>query len=185
MANSHPEPFYGGRHPGQPIQPTITQEEAALQELMDLITDTMKKEGVNTLGEFSKFRMHFEEITDFLYSRGLSSHSDQFTKCFWNCLSPRLQDAITVSLVFNGHIILNANFLLEELPPYSILVEYIHRSFIPKGISHEVPSRLSSNLENQQPDQSVPIVMSSKEGYGENRVSHPKKLKTQQIQALE
>ncbi|KAH9471876.1 hypothetical protein Pst134EA_002509 [Puccinia striiformis f. sp. tritici] len=169
MANSHPEPtYYGGRHPGQSIQPTITQEEAALQELMDLITDTMAMEGVNTQEEFGKFKMHFEEITTFLYSRGLSSHSDQFTRCFWNCLSPRLQDAITDSLVFNGHIILDANSSLEELPPYSILVEYIHRSYSPKSIPHEVPRRLSINLENQEPDQSVPIVMSSKEGYGEN-----------------
>ncbi|KAH9464623.1 hypothetical protein Pst134EB_004145 [Puccinia striiformis f. sp. tritici] len=169
MANSHPKPiYYGGRHPGQSIQPTITQEEAALQELMDLITDTMAMEGVSTQEEFGKFKMHFEEITDFLYSRGLSSHSDQFTRCFWNCLSPRLQDAITNSLVFNGHIILNANSSLEELPPYNILVEYIHKSYSPKSIPHEVPRRLSINLENQQPDQSVPIVMSSKEGYGEN-----------------
>ncbi|KNF06505.1 hypothetical protein PSTG_00382 [Puccinia striiformis f. sp. tritici PST-78] len=128
----------------------------------------MAMEGVSTQEEFGKFKMHFEEITDFLYSRGLSSHSDQFTRCFWNCLSPRLQDAITNSLVFNGHIILNANSSLEELPPYNILVEYIHKSYSPKSIPHEVPRRLSINLENQQPDQSVPIVMSSKEGYGEN-----------------
>ncbi|KNE97719.1 hypothetical protein PSTG_08940 [Puccinia striiformis f. sp. tritici PST-78] len=120
MANSQQDPrIVRGNPSGPVIQPTITQEEAALQELMDLITDTMAMEGVNTQEEFGKFKMHFEEITDLLYSRGLSSHLNQFTRCFWNCLSPR--------------------------------------SYSRKDNPHEVPSRVSINLENQLPDQSSPL----------------------------
>ncbi|KAI9615808.1 hypothetical protein H4Q26_011058 [Puccinia striiformis f. sp. tritici PST-130] len=130
MANSHQDPgITRGGPPGPALSPTITQKETALRELMELVIEADKIKGVNTLDEFSRFRVFFEDITYPLDSREGGSDSDGLTKIFWHCLHLELQGSIAESLIFDGHMILDENFHLAELPHYSILVEYIHRSY--------------------------------------------------------
>ncbi|KAI9626483.1 hypothetical protein KEM48_010307 [Puccinia striiformis f. sp. tritici PST-130] len=92
MANSHQDPgITRGGPPGPALNPTITQKETALRELMELVIEADKIKGVNTLDEFSRFRVFFEDITYPLDSREGGSDSDGLTKIFWHCLHLELQ----------------------------------------------------------------------------------------------
>ncbi|KAI9605010.1 hypothetical protein H4Q26_002981 [Puccinia striiformis f. sp. tritici PST-130] len=101
MANSHQDPgITRGGPPGPALNPTITQKETALRELMELVKEADKIEGVNTLDEFSRFRVFFEDITYPLDSREGGSDSDGLTKIFWHCLHQELQDEMPTEVPF-------------------------------------------------------------------------------------
>ncbi|KAI9624064.1 hypothetical protein KEM48_009141 [Puccinia striiformis f. sp. tritici PST-130] len=93
MANSHQDPgITRGGPPGPALNPTITQKETALRELMELVIEADKIKGVNTLDEFSRFRVFFVDITYPLDSREGGSDSDGLTNLFWHCLHQELQE---------------------------------------------------------------------------------------------
>ncbi|KAI9618246.1 hypothetical protein H4Q26_012601 [Puccinia striiformis f. sp. tritici PST-130] len=163
MANSHQDPgITRGGPPGPAINPTITQEETVMEEMEELVMEALEMGGVKTLGEFDRFSMLFGDNTYFLYSRGLSYHPDQFTKIFWNCLHQDLQASVIKALVFDGHMVLDENLQIVELPAYSILVEYIYENYI------EIPTKLPFNSDEQLPNQLAPVDMPGIEEHGEN-----------------
>ncbi|KAI9624179.1 hypothetical protein KEM48_009077 [Puccinia striiformis f. sp. tritici PST-130] len=169
MANSHQDPgITRGGPPGPALNPTITQKETALRELMELVIEADKIKGVNTLDEFSRFRVFFEDITYPLDSREGGSDSDGLTKIFWHCLHQELQGSIAESLIFDGHMILDENFHLAELPHYSILVEYIYRSYISLDYPDEMPTEVPFISETQLPNQSASLDILGMEEIGEN-----------------
>ncbi|KAI9614753.1 hypothetical protein H4Q26_009145 [Puccinia striiformis f. sp. tritici PST-130] len=169
MANSHQDPgITRGGPPGPALNPTITQKETALRELMELVIEADKIKGVNTLDEFSRFRVFFEDITYPLDSREGGSDSDGLTKIFWHCLHQELQGSIAESLIFDGHMILDENFHLAELPHYSILVEYIYRSYISLDYPDEMPTEVPFISEKQLPNQSASLDILGMEEIGEN-----------------
>ncbi|KAI9630300.1 hypothetical protein KEM48_014024 [Puccinia striiformis f. sp. tritici PST-130] len=169
MANSHQDPgITRGGPPGPALNPTITQKETALRELMELVIEADKIKGVNTLDEFSRFRVFFEDITYPLDSREGGSDSDGLTKIFWHCLHQELQGSIAESLIFDGHMILDENFHLAELPHYSILVEYIYRSYISMDNPDEMPTKVPFNSEKQLPNPSAPLEIPGMEEDGGN-----------------
>ncbi|KAI9610692.1 hypothetical protein KEM48_002492 [Puccinia striiformis f. sp. tritici PST-130] len=169
MANSHQDPaITRGGPPGPALNPTITQKETALRELMELVIEADKIKGVNTLDEFSRFRVFFEDITYPLDSREGGSDSDGLTKIFWHCLHQELQGSIAESLIFDGHMILDENFHLAELPHYSILVEYIYRSSISLDYPDEMPTEVPFISERQLPNQSASLDILGMEEIGEN-----------------
>ncbi|KAI9629219.1 hypothetical protein KEM48_011065 [Puccinia striiformis f. sp. tritici PST-130] len=151
MANSHQDPgITRGGPPGPALNPTITQKETALRELMD------------------RFRVFFEDITYPLDSREGGSDSDGLTKIFWHCLHQELQGSIAESLIFDGHMILDENFHLAELPHYSILVEYIYRSYTSLDYPDEMPTEVPFISEKQLPNQSASLDILGMEEIGEN-----------------
>ncbi|KAI9605762.1 hypothetical protein H4Q26_004128 [Puccinia striiformis f. sp. tritici PST-130] len=169
MANSHQDPGITRGGPlGPALNPTITQKETALRELMELVIEADKIKGVNTLDEFSRFRVFFEDITYPLDSREGGSDSDGLTKIFWHCLHQELQGSIAESLIFDGHMILDENFHLAELPHYSILVEYIYRSYISLDYPDEMPTEVPFISEKQLPNQSASLDILGMEEIGEN-----------------
>ncbi|KAH9469934.1 hypothetical protein Pst134EA_007207 [Puccinia striiformis f. sp. tritici] len=169
MANSHQDPgITKGGPPGPALNPTITQKETALRELMELVIEADKIKGVNNLDEFSRFRVFFEDITYPLDSREGGSDSDGLTKIFWHCLHQELQGSIAESLIFDGHMILDENFHLAELPHYSILVEYIYRSYISLDYPDEMPTEVPFISEKQLPNQSASLDILGMEEIGEN-----------------
>ncbi|KAI9603393.1 hypothetical protein KEM48_001373 [Puccinia striiformis f. sp. tritici PST-130] len=169
MANSHQDPgITRGGPPGPALNPTITQKETALRELMELVLEADKIKGVNTLDEFSRFRVFFEDITYPLDSREGGSDSDGLTKIFWHCLHQELQGSIAESLIFDGHMILDKNFHLAELPHYSILVEYIYRSYISLDYPDEMPTEVPFISEKQLPNQLASLDILGMEEIGEN-----------------
>ncbi|KAI9600869.1 hypothetical protein H4Q26_000663 [Puccinia striiformis f. sp. tritici PST-130] len=169
MASSHQDPgITRGGPPGPALNPTITQKETALRELMELVIEADKIKGVNTLDEFSRFRVFFEDITYPLDSREGGSDSDGLTKIFWHCLHLELQGSIAESLIFDGHMILDENFHLAELPHYSILVEYIYRSYISLDYPDEMPTEVPFISEKQLPNQSASLDILGMEEIGEN-----------------
>ncbi|KAI9621896.1 hypothetical protein KEM48_007504 [Puccinia striiformis f. sp. tritici PST-130] len=169
MASSHQDPgITRGGPPGPALNPTITQKETALRELMELVIEADKIKGVNTLDEFSRFRVFFEDITYPLDSREGGSDSDGLTKIFWHCLHQELQGSIAESLIFDGHMILDENFHLAELPHYSILVEYIYRSYISLDYPDEMPTEVPFISETQLPNQSASLDILGMEEIGEN-----------------
>ncbi|KAI9614333.1 hypothetical protein H4Q26_009481 [Puccinia striiformis f. sp. tritici PST-130] len=143
-------------------------KETALRELMELVIEADKIKGVNTLDEFSRFRVFFEDITYPLDSREGGSDSDGLTKIFWHCLHLELQGSIAESLIFDGHMILDENFHLAELPHYSILVEYIYRSYISLDYPDEMPTEVPFISEKQLPNQSASLDILGMEEIGEN-----------------
>ncbi|KAI9605032.1 hypothetical protein H4Q26_003003 [Puccinia striiformis f. sp. tritici PST-130] len=169
MANSHQDPgITRGGPPGPALNPTITQKETALRELMELVIEADKIKGVNTLDEFSRFRVFFEDITYPLDSREGGSDSDGLTEIFWHCLHQELQGSMAESLIFDGHMILDKNFHLAELPHYSILVEYIYRSYISLDYPDEMPTEVPLISEKQLPNQSASLDILGMEEIGEN-----------------
>ncbi|KAH9447293.1 hypothetical protein Pst134EA_029327 [Puccinia striiformis f. sp. tritici] len=169
MANSHQDPgITRGGPPGPALNPTITQKETALRELMELVIEADKIKGVNTLDEFSRFRVFFVDITYPLDSREGGSDSDGLTNLFWHCLHQELQGSIAESLIFDGHMILDENFHLAELPHYSILVEYIYRSYISLDYPDEMPTEVPFISEKQLPNQSASLDILGMEEIREN-----------------
>ncbi|KNE90830.1 hypothetical protein PSTG_15744 [Puccinia striiformis f. sp. tritici PST-78] len=129
-------------------------EKSATQYLKKIVRDVKSGGGIITLAQLGRLRIQFEEITHFLISNGFSTHPDEFTVYFWNCLSPQLISAMSDALIWDGHMILADIYSIETLPPYNILIQYIHRCYSSPDNPKETPSRIYiTSQENQQSNQ--------------------------------
>jgi hypothetical protein len=52
---------------------------------------------------------------------------DEFSNYLWRSLSLKLESLISDPLIWDGHLILGANFNIAEVPSYGIILEYIDR----------------------------------------------------------
>ncbi|KAI7963135.1 hypothetical protein MJO28_001229 [Puccinia striiformis f. sp. tritici] len=129
-------------------------EASATQYLKKIVRDVKSGGGIVTLAQLNRLRIQFEEITHFLIINGFSTHPDEFTVYFWNCLSPQLISAMSDALIWDGHMILADIYSIETLPPYNILIQYIHRCYSFPDNPKETPSRIYiRSQENQQSNQ--------------------------------
>ncbi|KAI7965086.1 hypothetical protein MJO29_003184 [Puccinia striiformis f. sp. tritici] len=138
------------------FEPTalFDDEKSATQYLKKIVRDVKSGGGIITLAQFGRLRIQFEEITHFLIINGFSTHPDEFTVYFWNCLSPQLISAMSDALIWDGHMILADIYSIETLPPYSILIQYIHRCYSSPDNPKETPRRIYiTSQENQQSNQ--------------------------------
>jgi hypothetical protein len=85
--------------------------------------------GIKNLEHLQLFRIQFEAITHYLIRNGHNCHMDEFSNYPWRSLSPMLEMLISDPLIWNGHLILGANFHIAEAPSYSVILEYIDREF--------------------------------------------------------
>ncbi|KAH9456151.1 hypothetical protein Pst134EB_012355 [Puccinia striiformis f. sp. tritici] len=139
-------------------------EKSATQYLKKIVRDVKLGGGIITLAQLGRLRIHFEEITHFLISNGFSTHPDEFTVYFWNCLSPQLISAMSDALIWDGHMILADIYSIETLPPYNILIQYIHRCYSFPDNPKETPSRIYiTSPENQQSNQNYSTHSSMEE----------------------
>ncbi|KAH9445591.1 hypothetical protein Pst134EB_023429 [Puccinia striiformis f. sp. tritici] len=143
-------------------------EKSATQYLKKIVRDVKLGGGIITLAQLGRLRIQFEEITHFLISNGFSTHPDEFTVYFWNCLSPQLISVETLpmfdALIWDGHMILADIFSIETLPPYNILIQYIHRCYSSPDNPKETPSRIYiTSPENQQSNQNYSTHSSMEE----------------------
>ncbi|KAI9626272.1 hypothetical protein KEM48_010523 [Puccinia striiformis f. sp. tritici PST-130] len=148
------------------FKPTVLfdDEKSATQYLKKIVRDVKLGGGIITLAQLGRLRIQFEEITHFLISNGFSTHPDKFTVYFWNCLSPQLISAMFDALIWDGHMILANIFSIETLPPYNILIQYIHRCYSSPDNPKETPSRIYiTSQENQQSNQNYSTHSSMKE----------------------
>ncbi|POW13785.1 hypothetical protein PSTT_03423 [Puccinia striiformis] len=68
------------------------------------------------------------------------------------------------ALIWDGHMILANIFSIETLPPYNILIQYIHRCYSSPDNPKETPSRIYiTSQENQQSNQNYSTHSSMKE----------------------
>ncbi|POV97954.1 hypothetical protein PSTT_14757 [Puccinia striiformis] len=129
-------------------------EKSATQYLKKIVRDVKSGGGILTLAQLNRLRIQFEEITHFLIINGFSTHPDEFTVYFWNCLSPQLISAMSDALIWDGHVILADIYSIETLPPYNILIQYIHRCYSFPDNPKETPNRIYiTSQENQQYNQ--------------------------------
>ncbi|POV98273.1 hypothetical protein PSTT_14535 [Puccinia striiformis] len=139
-------------------------EKSATQYLKKIVRHVKLGGGIITLAQLGRLRIQFEEITHFLISNGFSTHPDEFTVYFWNCLSPQLKSAMSDALIWDGHMILADIYSIETLPPYNILIQYIHRCYSSPDNPKETPSRIYiTSQENQQSNQNYSTHSSMKE----------------------
>ncbi|KAH9460927.1 hypothetical protein Pst134EA_017239 [Puccinia striiformis f. sp. tritici] len=85
------------------FKPTVLfdDEKSATQYSKKIVRHVKLGGGIITLAQLGRLRIQFEEITHFLISNGFSTHPDEFTVYFWNCLSPQLKSAICYSFPDN------------------------------------------------------------------------------------
>ncbi|KAI9607412.1 hypothetical protein H4Q26_005932 [Puccinia striiformis f. sp. tritici PST-130] len=139
-------------------------EKSATQYLKKIVRHVKLGDGIITLAQLGRLGIQFEEITHFLISNGFSTHPDEFTVCFWNCLSPQLISAMFDALIWDGHMILADIFSIETLPPYNILIQYIHRCYSSPNNPKETPRRIYiTSQENQQSNQNYSTHSSMEE----------------------
>ncbi|KAI9608463.1 hypothetical protein H4Q26_004645 [Puccinia striiformis f. sp. tritici PST-130] len=147
MANSHQDPgITKGGPPGPALNPTITQKETALRELMELVIEADKIKGVNNLDEFSRFRVFFEDITYPLDSREGGSDSDGLTKIFWHCLHQELQDEMPTEVPFISE---------KQLPNQSASLDILGMEEIGENGGQNISEEYGLTLESDwslQPD---------------------------------
>ncbi|KAI9628767.1 hypothetical protein H4Q26_017943 [Puccinia striiformis f. sp. tritici PST-130] len=139
-------------------------EKSATQYLKKIVRHVKLGGGIITLAQLGRLRIQFEEITHFLISNGFSTHPDEFTVYFWNCLSPQLKSALSDALIWDGHLTLADIYSIETLPPYNILIQYIHRCYSSPDNPNETPSRIYiTSQENQQSNQNYSTHSSMEE----------------------
>ncbi|KAA1116837.1 hypothetical protein PGTUg99_025647 [Puccinia graminis f. sp. tritici] len=139
----------------------LTLEECAREELVDLVSYVANMGGISTPDHFKPFRSQFEQVTHYLIINGYNSHMDEFSKLFWQSLSQNLEKAISDPLIWDGHLVLDDNFHIAELPPYNIILEYIDMEFEKMDILQEAPGQAEQKI--QQPNQHYHTVTKMEE----------------------
>ncbi|KAI9618729.1 hypothetical protein KEM48_006555 [Puccinia striiformis f. sp. tritici PST-130] len=125
-------------------------EKSATHYLKKIVRDVKSGGGIVTLVQLDRLRIH--------------THPDEFTVYFWNCLSPQLITAMSDALIWDGHMILADIFSIETLPPYNILIQYIHRCYSSPANPKETPRRIYiTSQENQQSNQNYSTHSSMEE----------------------
>ncbi|KAA1134000.1 hypothetical protein PGTUg99_011166 [Puccinia graminis f. sp. tritici] len=104
---------------------TFTREECARKDLDNLFGYFINLGGIRTSDQLHQFRIQFETITHYLVSNGYINHPEEFTRSFWNCLSPGVKREIIDPLIWYGHIVLSRNYSIAKLPPYETILQYI------------------------------------------------------------
>ncbi|KAI9610247.1 hypothetical protein KEM48_002608 [Puccinia striiformis f. sp. tritici PST-130] len=135
-----------------------TPKKSAIMDLSRIIKSTIKKGGINTSEELHYFRIQFETMDHFFVSHQYITHIDQFTKLLWKSLSPKLEMAISDPLIWDGHLILNTNFSIAELPPYDVVVLYIQKEFRYRKYPEEASKKFQVKQENKTSNQQEFIV---------------------------
>ncbi|KAH9458204.1 hypothetical protein Pst134EB_010506 [Puccinia striiformis f. sp. tritici] len=130
-----------------------TPKKSAIMDLSRIINSTIKKGGINTSEELHYFQIQFETMVHFFVSHQYITHIDQFTKLLWKSLSPKLEMAISDPLIWDGHLILNTNFSIAELPPYDIVVLYIQKEFRYREYPEEASKKFQVKQENKTSNQ--------------------------------
>ncbi|KAI9599914.1 hypothetical protein KEM48_000022 [Puccinia striiformis f. sp. tritici PST-130] len=130
-----------------------TPKKSAIMDLSRIIKSTIKKGGINTSEELHYFQIQFETMVHFFVSHQYITHIDQFTKLLWKSLSPKLEMAISDPLIWDGHLILNTNFSIAELPPYDIVVLYIQKEFRYREYPEEASKKFQVKQEGITSDQ--------------------------------
>ncbi|POV94358.1 hypothetical protein PSTT_16907 [Puccinia striiformis] len=148
-----------------------TPKKSAIMDLSRIIKSTIKKGGINTSEELHYFRIQFETMVHFFVSQQYITHIDQFTKLLWKSLSPKMEMAISDPLIWDGHLILNANFSIAELPPYDIVVLYIQKEFRYREYPEEASKKFQVKQENKTSDQQEFILDNQKTAHQKNSVN--------------
>ncbi|KAH9453337.1 hypothetical protein Pst134EA_024213 [Puccinia striiformis f. sp. tritici] len=135
-----------------------TPKKSAIMDLSRIIKSTIEKGGINTSEELHYFQIQFETMVHFFVSHQYITHIDQFTKLLWKSLSPKMEMAISDPLIWDGHLILNANFSIAELPPYDVVVLYIQKEFRYRKYPEEASKKFQVKQENKTSNQQEFIV---------------------------
>ncbi|EFP85547.1 uncharacterized protein PGTG_11903 [Puccinia graminis f. sp. tritici CRL 75-36-700-3] len=135
---------------------TLTLEECAREELVDLVSYVANMGGISTPEPFRQFILQFEHIAHYLIENGYNSFMDEFAKLFWQSLSPELERAISDPLIWDGHLVLDGNFHIGELPPYNLILEYITMEFEQMDILQKAPGQPEQQI--HQPNQNSDTV---------------------------
>jgi hypothetical protein len=133
----------------------FTKEEYARKDLQFLVRSTIDKGGIKNLEELRLFRIQFEAITHYLIRNGHNLHMDEFSDYLWRSLSPKLEILISDPLIWDGHLVLDGNFHIAEIPPYTVILEYIDMEFKKMDSLQEAPDQpaqeIGQNNQNQFP----------------------------------
>ncbi|EFP81213.1 uncharacterized protein PGTG_06834 [Puccinia graminis f. sp. tritici CRL 75-36-700-3] len=125
----------------------LTLEECAREELVDLVSYVANMGGISTPELFGQFILQVEHIAHHLIMNGYNSHMDEFSNLFWQSLSPNLEKAISDPLIWDGHLVLDENCHIAELPSYNIILEYIGMEFEKMDVLQEIPDQPEQKID--------------------------------------
>ncbi|EFP87904.2 uncharacterized protein PGTG_14619 [Puccinia graminis f. sp. tritici CRL 75-36-700-3] len=119
----------------------FTKEEYARKDLQCLVSSTIGMGGIKNPEQLRLFRIQFEAITHYLIRNGHNFHMDEFSNYLWRSLSLKLERLISDPLIWDGHLVLDGNFHIAELPPYDAILEHIYMEFEQMDFLQEEPDQ--------------------------------------------